>query len=510
VIQEDSSLAELIRRQGRELGDRPFLLWQGEAISYREYDARTERLAAGLAALGIGKGDHVAVVFPNGPRILEVYGALLKRGAIPVPGNPAYRPAEWEYLLTNSEARLLLVDGRLAERVLPTARALPGLTVAVDGEAPEGTIPLERLLREGERAPEVPLGPDDVAFILYTSGTTGRPKGAMLTHRGQLLSIRLIHEAIQSRAEDRALAHLPAFHLFHILVEYLHMLAVGGSVVLREGFHPRGVLQDIERYGATFLSGVPSMFLLMADLAERERFDLGTLRLGIVAAAPVPPELPPRYERLSGSVLLQAYGMTEYGVATIERVDGPRKPGSAGQPAPGVELRLVDEAGREVPVGEVGEIAVRHPGIMKGYWRMPEETAASFREGWFLTGDLARRDEDGFVYIVGRKKDMIIYGGFNIYPKEIEDVILQHPGVAEAAVIGLPDPLKGQFPRAVITVKEGARVEPEEILALCRERLAPFKVPRDVVVIDAFPKTATGKIRKVELVERFIGQQVRR
>lgn len=495
------TLGDLARRQARCLGDKPLFLHRDMALSYRAYDQRTDRLAGGLAAAGLTSGDRVAVLLPNGLEIVEIYLAAAKLGAIAVPLNPMFTPREIEYVVTNSGARVFVTSARDAGRVLAMRDRLPSLACVVAAGGPaDGAVDYARLVESPPLASPPTVRGDDVAMILYTSGTTGHPKGAMLSHAGLLDNARAVVEAVGFRESDRSLCVLPLFHLFAIAFDFLQMLTAGASTVILERFDAGAALRAIDRHRATVLVGVPTMFIYLLQHPDRAGFDLSSLRIGDTGGGPVPGVLKAQYEREVGMTLLESYGLTEASpVVTIERPDRPRREGACGIALPGIELRVVDAGGREVPPGTLGQLLVRGPNVMKGYFHMPGATAATIVDGWLHTGDLVRQDADGYVYMVDRLKHMIICGGYNIYPKEIENVLHGHPGVLECAVVGVPDGLKGEIPKACIVLKPGAAATEEEIRDFCRASLAAYKIPRLVEFLASLPKTATGKIRKGEL-----------
>jgi len=496
-----SDFGTFARAQARRFGDTPLFLCGTTTITYRAYDARTDHVAGGLAALGVERGDRVALLLPNGLPIVEAYMAVAKLGAVSVPLNPMFTPREIEYVVNDSCAKVVVASPRDAARVQALASRLPSVRqVVVTDAEPPGLVPFARL-HAARPAPPVPVDGDAIAMILYTSGTTGDPKGAMLSHAGLLDNARAVVEAVGFCASDRSLCVLPLFHLFAIAFDYLQMMTVGGSTVIVERFEAAEALRLIERHRVSVLIGVPTMFIYLLQHPNRPKHDLASLRLGDTGGGPVPSSLKAAYEREIGMVLLESYGLTEASpVVTIERPGLPRREGACGLTLPGMETRVVDAAGRDVEAGELGELLVRGPNVMKGYFNMPDATARTIVDGWLRTGDLVRKDADGYVYMVDRLKHMIICGGYNIYPKEVENVLHEHPGVLECAVVGVPDPVKGELPKACIVPRPGVAVTAAEIQTFCRASLAAYKVPRLVEFLDRLPKTATGKIRKGELV----------
>ena len=377
--------------------------------------------------------------------------------------------------------------------------------VQAQGETPNCI--LYRNLYEGLSAGEdgLDVDPDTVAMILYTSGTTGAPKGAMLTHNGLITNSDVMVDTLGFTENDRSLCVLPLFHLFATAFDLLQMMCAGASTIIVEGkFDAETACQLIEKHKATVLVAVPTIFIYLINHPGRKNYDLTSLRIGDTGGGPVPVDLKLDFEKEVGMFLAESYGLTEASpVVCVERPGRERRLGSCGLTLPTIQTRVVDQDGKDVPPGEVGELIVSgYPHIMEGYWKMPEETAEAIRDGWLYTGDLVRKDEDGYIYVVDRVKDMIVCGGYNIYPKEIEMVLYSHPAVLEAAVVQAFDDVKGEIPKAYLVLKPGEKVTEKEMNKYCRENLAAYKVPRAIVFVDELPKTITGKIRKVEMREQ--------
>ncbi|MDI3317598.1 MAG: AMP-binding protein [Bacillota bacterium] len=516
-------LPDWIRRQARERGEKVFLIYHDEPITFHQYDELTDRLAYLLAEQGVRPGDHVAIAMGNSPEILVSLGAVAKRGAVATPLNPSLTERELRFLLEDVEAKLLLAHRPVGERVLDEHRRRPfrALEKVIvwdrDREgAPEGALDAHRAMRRPLPPTPLPsLSDDDVMMILYTSGTTGTPKGAMLTHGAMLGVVRVLAQVLGMSSEETVVNTLPYFHVFAISVEFLQFLYLGGTIVVRDQFHPRGVAEDIARYRATFMDGVPSMYILLNQLLHSEsgeHLDLSSLRVGVVGAAPVPVEVQRAFEEKTGIVVVEGYGQTEVSpIASLQPPDPEkRRYGSCGQPLPGTEVKIVGPDGRELPPGEPGELWVRGFNVMRGYWNRPEESRQVLDpDGWLHTGDVLRQDSDGYLYMVDRLKDMIIYSGYNIYPKEVETVLYHHPAVAEAIVVGSSHPTKGEVPIAFVRLKEGVEAAPEELLELCRKELVPYKVPRQVILVEDFPRTPQGKPIREELKKMAAGPGVR-
>lgn len=489
------------RHKGKTL-----FLFKDVEVSYEGHHKKTSRLAKGLVSEGLERGDRVCFLFPNCLEILECYFAVAKAGAISIPMNPMYTEREIQYIVNDSGAKFLITSEENAGKVLACRDGLPSLKrIIVSGAGErEGALPYRHLIERASGEVEgLDVDPDSVAMILYTSGTTGAPKGAMLTHRGLLENAQVMVDTLGFRETDRSLCVLPMFHLFAAAFDLLQMMTAGGSTVLMERFDPEAACALIERHRATVLVAVPTIFIYLINHPGRTKYDLTSLRIGDTGGGPVPEKLKLEFEREVGMYLAESYGLTEASpVVCVERPGMERRPGSCGITLPGMETRVVDENDQPVPAGEVGELILRGPNVMPGYWNMPEQTAKTLRGGWLHTGDLVKKDGDGYIYVVDRLKDMIICGGYNIYPKEIEMVLYSHPAVLEAAVIGVKDPVKGEIPKACIVLKPGERITGEEMSAFCRQNLAAYKIPRELEFLDSLPKTITGKIRKVEMRAR--------
>ncbi|CAL9361631.1 Long-chain-fatty-acid--CoA ligase FadD13 [Streptomyces sp. enrichment culture] len=489
-------------RRARKTPHRTALIHGDTTLTYAALHTRTTRLAHALRARGIRRGDRVAYLGPNHPSYLETLFAAGMLGAVFVPLNTRLAGPEIAYQLADSGAKALVYGPAHAGLVA----GLPGGTdvrtrIEVGAEYEEAI--------DGAAADPVdePVAADDTCIIMYTSGTTGRPKGAMLTHANLTWNAVNVLVDTDLIADERALVSAPLFHTAGLNMLALPVLLKGGACVLVEAFDPAGTLDLIERHRITFMFGVPTMF---DQVARQPRFpdaDLSSLRILTCGGSPVPTRLIAAY-RERGLTFLQGYGMTEAapGVLFLDAEHALTKAGSAGVPHFFSDVRVVRPDLTPVGAGETGEVVVRGPHVMPGYWGLPEETAASFTDGWFRSGDAARIDEDGYVHIVDRIKDMIISGGENVYPAEIEDLLLAHPDVAECAVIGVPDTTWGEVPRAVVVPRRGARPDPGRILASLTGRLAKYKIPKSVVIADELPRTASGKLLKPQVRRRYGGQ----
>jgi long-chain acyl-CoA synthetase len=472
--------------------DRPAVTHDGKALTVAELWERSGRAAALLASRGVRRGDRVAIQLPNVPAFADFYFGVLRLGAIVVPINPLLRAAEIAYTLDDAGARALIAWHE-AEAPAPGAAAVDAIRVP----APFADGILDG---DGSGAEDVvEVDPEETAVILYTSGTTGRPKGAELTHRNLGLNTRAVVGALGIDGDDVLLGTLPLYHSFGQTCTLNASLAVGARLALLTRFDAARAVELVDREGVTILMGVPTMLAGIAGAAA-DHGPFSSLRIAASGGAPLPREQAEAFERATGTPVLDTWGLSETSpAATLNRPDA-RRVGSVGRPIDGVEVRVLDDAGEPLPTGEVGQLAIRGHNVMKGYWRRPGATAAAITpEGWFLTGDLGRVDEDGYVYVVGRLKDMIIRGGLNVYPREVEEVLHRHPAVGEAAVVGVPDERLGEEVGAAVVLAPGASATPEELREWLRGRVAPFKYPRHVWLLDELPKGPTGKILKREI-----------
>ncbi|WP_406175647.1 acyl-CoA synthetase [Streptomyces sp. NBC_00996] len=486
-------------RRARKTPHRTALIHGDSSVDYAELYSRTTRLAHALRALGLRRGDRIAYLGPNHPAYLETLFAAGVLGAVFVPLNPRLAGPEIAYQLGDSGAKALVYAPSLAGLVA----GLPGST-DVRTFVEVGDRYEELIAGADDEAIDQPVTADDTCIIMYTSGTTGRPKGAMLTH-GNLtwnaVNVLVDHDLI---ADERALVSAPLFHTAGLNMLTLPVLLKGGICVLVESFDPAATFDLIERHRITFMFGVPTMFDQVARHPRWADADLSSLRILTCGGSPVPTPLIAAYQE-RGLTFLQGYGMTEAAPGTLfldaEHAVG--KAGSAGVPHFFSDVRVVRPDFTPVDVGETGEVVVRGPHVMPGYWGLPDETAAVFADGWFRSGDAARIDEDGYVFIVDRIKDMIISGGENIYPAEIEDLLLAHPDIVECAVIGVADDKWGEVPRAVVVAREGVDLDPDAVLASLAGRLAKYKIPKSVVIADELPRTASGKLLKSRVRTRY-------
>ncbi|MFE5171987.1 long-chain fatty acid--CoA ligase [Streptomyces sp. NPDC056634] len=477
-------------RRARKTPHRTALIHGTTTVSYAALHERTTRLAHALRALGVRRGDRVAYLGPNHPSFLEALFAAGLLGALFVPLNTRLAEPELAFQTRDSGATVLL-------HASAPGGELPGVRTAVEADGPA----YEELLAAAPVHPiDEQVGPDDVGIIMYTSGTTGRPKGAMLTH-GNLtwnaVNVLVDQDLI---ADEVALVAAPLFHTAGLNMLTLPVLLKGGSCVLVGSFDAAATLELVERHRVTFMFGVPTMFDQLTRQPNWPEADLSSLRMLSCGGSPVPTPLIAAYQD-RGLTFLQGYGMTEAAPGTLflDAEHAVSKAGTAGVPHFFSDVRVARPDLAPVGPGETGEVLVRGPHVMPGYWGLPGESAAAFADGWFRTGDAARIDADGYVTIVDRFKDMIISGGENIYPAEVEDALLAHPDIAECAVIGVPDEKWGEVGRAVLVAREGRAADPQEVLTSLSGRLAPYKIPKSAVVVEALPRTASGKLVKADI-----------
>jgi long-chain acyl-CoA synthetase len=501
-------LGQMLAQTADRMPDKAAVIFRDQKTSFQELNRRANQVANGLIGLGIQPGDRVALLLHNLPIFMEAYYGILKAGATVIPLNVLYKPGEVEYIFNDSGARACLTFGPFAQVALAAGANAPELRhiVAAAPQDIPGTQPWRTAFGEAvEHEPGVPVNENDIAVICYTSGTTGRPKGAMLAHRnliGNCEQVNLI-PSIHTDPTDVLWLALPLFHIYAMNVGMNLSVMNGATMALVERFEPASSLDIIQKHRCTVLLGAPPMFVAWASMPNLRDYDLSSLRYIGSGAAALPVQIMDTFQRLSGSPITEGYGLTEASPVVTTNAAGPVvKPGTVGPAIPGEEVKIVDEAGNEVPRGQQGELICRGPNIMVGYWNKPEATAETIRDGWLHTGDLAIEDEDGYFSIVDRLKDMIIVSGFNVYPREVEETLFRHPAVADAAVVQYPDPYQGESVMAFIVLKPGQTATEQEIIDFCRSQIAVFKCPRRVVFVDELPKNNTGKVLRRELRER--------
>src|SRR5713226_2925800 len=498
------NIRELLEQRARAAPDKVFLFSEtdGRQFTYADFDRAVNRAAALLAAHGVCKGDVVSLLMPNSAEYIIAYFACWKLGALAGPVNSLLKEHETAFVMNNSEAKAILVDSEFHDRIMNIRGELPHLksVITFDDEAE-----VTREFRDGA-LPAVEIGKDDDAIIIYTSGTTGKPKGCVLTHGNVIANARQISEWLRFTSDDRLLTVMPLFHMNAVSVTTMSALYARGSTVISPKFSASQFWEIISGYRITSFGSVATMLSIILSTypdGVPEGLKTDQLRFAMCGSAPVPAEVMKKFEETFNCPVVEGYGLSESTCrSTFNPPDERRRPGSCGLPI-GNEMKVVDDNDNDVPDGELGEIVLRGENILKGYFKSPEATETAFRNGWFHTGDVGYRDKDGFFYIVDRKSDMIIRGGENIYPREIDEVLYQHPAVAAAATIGVPDKLYGEEVAAFVVLKDGVRITYEEVIEHCRRHLADYKCPKSVRIVKDIPKGPTGKLLKRELSRLF-------
>ncbi|HEX4356208.1 MAG TPA: long-chain fatty acid--CoA ligase [Pseudonocardia sp.] len=488
------NLADSLVHAATAYADRPAVKLDDVELSYAQLDQASQHIAGLLAARGVGPGDRVGIMLPNVPHWGVLYYGVLRAGAVAVPMNPLLKEREVAYYLGDSGANLLFAWHGFGAEAQAGAKLADAEAILIE---PAGFLELL-----GSAAPvsgTVDRDGSDTAVILYTSGTTGQPKGAELTHDNLTRNVEVGLGLLNATSDDVVFGGLPLFHVFGQTCGLNAAVKAGSCLTLLPRFDATKTLEILQRDKVTIFQGVPTMYVALVNHPNRADYDLSALRVCASGGAAMPVEVMTSFEKAFGCVVLEGYGLSETSPIASFNVPERRRPGSIGIPVPGVEFRIVDDAGNDVADGDPGEIVIRGHNVMKGYWGKPEATEAAIKDGWFHTGDVARRDEDGFYFIVDRKKDMIIRGGYNVYPREIEEVLYEHPAIAEAAVIGMPHAELGEEVAAVVALKPGASATPDELRDYVKGKVAAYKYPRRVEIVDALPKGPTGKILKREI-----------
>jgi long-chain acyl-CoA synthetase len=503
------NLAAKFAESAQQHAEKTALFWGERTYSYGELSSQALFVAGVLRQqFGVQPGDRVGLWLKNCPEFIPSLFGILQIGAVVVPINNFLKPDEVIYILRDAGIKVIITDTELSAHSQTLKTAIPSLeflnaeNVLAAYPNPPGNVKFEtETLRNPNRSES------DLAILIYTSGTTGRPKGAMLSHGNLLHNVESCRICLHTVEEDRLAVLLPMFHSYMVTVGILLPMFVGASIILVKSLHPpRNAFQEIFARRATLLPAIPQFYRSMVNAEIPTPLPL---RICISGSAPLPVQVLQDFEKKFGIPLIEGYGLTEASpVVAKNPLDRTRKPGSVGLPVPNVEMSVQDDSGRMlIGSGKVGEICVRGANVMLGYWNQPEETAAAFRNGWLLTGDIGYRDEDGYYYITDRKKDMLLVNGNNVYPREIEEVIQQFPNVKESAVIGMPDARRGEQPLAFVVANEGATVDTDALLKFVRSKIADYKVPRQIVLMTALPRNATGKILKTELRKQTAAKQ---
>src|SRR5437773_9098008 len=524
MSEEPNNIGNLLEQRTAKAPGKMFLFSEpdGRQFTYAEFAAAVNRAAALLAAHAVSKGDVVSLLMPNSAEYIIAYFACWKLGALAGPVNSLLKEHEIEFVINNSEAKAILVHSEFRERIEKICRTLRNLRVVItfDDEASaarEFTASCQKPDREGGRLSQEALADaratdtpeilsDDDAIIIYTSGTTGKPKGCLLTHGNVIANARQISQWLNFTENDRLLSIMPLFHMNAVSVTTMSALYAGGSTVISPKFSASKFWNIISDYQITSFGSVATMLSILLNNYPNgvpEGLKTNQLRFAMCGSAPVPAEVMNKFEETFNCPVIEGYGLSESTCrSTFNPPDELRRPGSCGLPI-GNEMKVADDDDNEVPDGQLGEIVLRGENILKGYFKDPEATERAFRSGWFHTGDIGYRDKDGFFFIVDRKSDMIIRGGENIYPREIDEVLYRHPAVAAAATIGVPDPLYGEEVAAFIVLKDGMKVDEQELISHCQAELADYKCPKSIRIVAEIPKGPTGKLLKRELAGMY-------
>ena len=490
-----ANLATFLTETASRHGDRTAMKLDDVEVPYSALDAASARVAGLLAERGVGPGDRVGLMLPNVPYFPMTYYGILRLGGVVVPMNPLLKGREVAFFLENPEAKVLFAWHDFAEAAEAGAEQTGAdLILVKPGE-------IEQLVADADPRDEVvERDGDDTAVILYTSGTTGKPKGAELTHANLGMNVKVASSLFEYSEDDVILGCLPLFHSFGQTCALNCAVRVGASLTMLPRFEPAKALEIVQRDRVTVFLGVPTMYSAMLNCERREDYDVSSLKLCGSGGAAMPGEVQRGFEEAFGAKVLEGYGLSETSpVASFNHPDRERKTGSIGTPIEGVEMKAVDEDGNEVAQGEVGEIVIKGHNVMKGYWNQPDATKESIKHGWFYTGDMGKVDEDGYFFIVDRKKELIIRGGYNVYPREIEEVLYEHPAVAEAAVVGVPHDDLGEEVGAAVVLKPGEELDADAVREFVKENVAAYKYPRRIWFCDELPKGPTGKILKREI-----------
>lgn len=506
------TLYQMLKQTVDEVPDKRALIFAGHEQTYAELHHQVQTVMGRLQELGIKPGDRVGIMLPNCPQYVASYYAITGIGAIVVQISPISAGPELEYLLTDSGCRALVAYSEVVALVQSVRPASLETVIAVRFGATAVSLSagdrwFDEWLTAVPSAPE-PIIPDlnaekAIAVLQYTGGTTGRSKGAMLTHRNLVANVYQSNYFVPggSQPDDVVVCALPLFHVYAMTICMNLPIAFAGTILLVPRFDAKELLTLVDKYKATSFPGVPTMYVALTQVLTPGSTVLSSLRICNSGGAPLPVQVLHRFEELTGAVMSEGYGLSESSPVTHSSLRNRRKVGSIGIPAPETEVKIVaiDDPSREMPDGESGELAIRGPQVMKGYWNRPEETARTLVDGWLLTGDIALIDDEGFTFIVDRKKDLIIASGFNVYPRDVEEALYKHPAVLEAAVVGVPDEYRGETVKAFVVLREGENVTEADLIAFCRQQLAPYKVPRMIEFKQDLPKSAVGKVLRRSL-----------
>jgi long-chain acyl-CoA synthetase len=486
---EDLSLGGMLAETCRRYPDKTAIIYKDRRISYEELGRSVNALGNRLRKLGINKGDKVAIMLPNIPEFIISYFAALKLGAVAVTINTLSTPYELSHLISDSDSKVFITVPSSMRRFKEIRDEIPLCrhSIVTDGE--EGDLSIGAIIEEGPYEIEIPsISSDDPAVMIYTSGLTGKPLGAVLTHRNLATQSLLLRDICNGTKDDRGFCLIPLFHSFGASVNMLMILKIGASLVMMDHFNIEAIFTTLEREKVSYLAAVPRLFLGMLLYEDGGNYDLSSLRFCITGGSKMPPEYIPMFSEKFGATLLEGYGLTEASpVCSVNRLNIEPKLGSIGIPIPEVEAKIFDDEYNELPAGEIGELVIRGPNVMKGYYKDEEATAEVIKKGWLFTGDLARIDEEGYIFITGLKKRLIITSGYNVYPREVEVILDMHPSVKSSRVTGKPDLMRGEVVKALIVKRNNADAEEKDIIRHCRQYLSPYKCPREVEFVENMP-----------------------
>ena len=500
-------LGELVARAAARTPEKTAIIFQHHRISYSQLNEGVNRVANGLAKLGVKKGDRVALYMHNLPQFIEAFYGAQVLGATVIPMNVMYKAGEIEYILNDGGVKAVLTLAPFypnVQAIRDKVRTLEHAIVLSNDPLPGAILWHDAFANQPREAATAPGDDEDVAVILYTSGTTGKPKGAMLTHHNLIANIEQLDQLdrLKINANDSVWIGLPLFHIYALSVGVNNAIYHSATLDLMERFDPTASLEMFQHDKVTIVLAAPPMYISWVINPAVSSYDLSSIRVASSGASAIPVAILEKFHKLTGVEIMEGYGLTETSPVATTNAAGPViKPGSIGPAIPQMEIRIVDDNDQDVPAGEVGELICRGPNVMQGYFNKPEANAEAFRDGWFHTGDMARMDEDGYYYIVDRKKDMILVSGFNVYPREVEEVLYKHPKIADAAVVQSPDEYQGESVLAFVVLKQGETATEKEIIDYCRSEIAVFKCPRRVEFRAELPKNMTGKVLRRELRE---------
>ncbi|SEA37090.1 long-chain acyl-CoA synthetase [Thalassobacillus cyri] len=515
----DIPLTDFLDKSIEQFPDNPAISFYEKEISYKELGLQVEAFASSLQNNGVEKGDRVAIMLPNCPHYAISYYGALRAGAVVTQVNPMLVGRELEHILTDSGAETMVIYAPFVP-VLEKIKAntkLKNVIVVEFSQAYEpvgNEIEFTTFLQTAPGPPKsVKINPsEDLAVLQYTGGTTGRSKGAMLTHRNLVANVVQTHEYFKDEIElgkERYLTVIPLFHVFGMTVCMNQAIQSGSKIIMLPRFELEEVLETIKREQPTYFPGVPTMYVAITSHPKAEQYGIDSIRVCNSGSAPMPQELMRSFEAKTGGRIYEGYGLSETSPVThCNPLFGERKPGSVGFGIPSTDYKIVDVSNGidEVPAGDTGEVIIRGPQVMKGYWNMPEETELALRDGWLYTGDIARVDDEGYLYIIDRKKDLIIAGGYNIYPRDIEEILYEHDAIQEAVAVGIPDEYRGETVKVVVVLADGKSATEEELIAYCRDNMAAYKVPRSVEFRSELPKTNVGKILRRTIREEAVNK----